>query len=199
MNHIAAYARVSTKDQECLNQLAEMRQYAAARGWEIQEEYVDTGWSGAKTSRPALDRLMKDALSRKVDCILCVRLDRWGRSVRHLSDSLAKLKSAGVRWMAISQGIDTDANNPMTDLLINVLSAISQFERELIRERVAAGIARAKKTGTKSGKPPGRPRMILNRQAVIDARAAGLTFSALQTKFGLSRGLVWRILKGAAE
>ena len=194
MSRIAAYARVSTRDQECLNQLSEIRQYAAARGWEIQEDYVDTGWSGAKASRPALDRLMKDALARKVDCILCVRLDRWGRSVRHLSDSLAKLKSAGVRWMAISQGIDTDANNPMTDLLINMLSAIAQFERELIRERVAAGIARAKKTGTKSGKPPGRPTIILNRQAVRDARDAGLTITALQVKFGLSRGMVSRIL-----
>ena len=192
---VAIYARVSTSDQNCETQLREVRQYCAARGWEIQREYVDAGWSGSKASRPELDRLMKDALSRRVDTIVVFKLDRWGRSVRHIADSLAQLKDAGVRFIATTQGIDTIASNPTTDFLLNILAACAQLERELIRERVAAGMKRARSTGTRSGKEIGRPRMVMDRQKVWDDRDAGMSIGKLQAKHGLARGTVQRILE----
>ena len=175
--------------------MREVRQYCAARGWEIQREYVDAGWSGSKASRPELDRLMKDALSRRVDTIVVFKLDRWGRSVRHIADSLAQLKDAGVRFIATTQGIDTIASNPTTDFLLNILAACAQLERELIRERVAAGMKRARSTGTRSGKEIGRPRMVMDRQKVWDDRDAGMSIGKLQAKHGLARGTVQRILE----
>jgi len=191
---VAIYARVSTTDQNCETQLLELRSYAKARGWEIQREYVDAGWSGSKASRPELDRLMKDALSRKVDTIAVFKLDRWGRSVRHIADSLAQLRDAGVRFIATTQGIDTIASNPTTDFLLNILAACAQLERELIRERVAAGMKRAAVTGTRSGKAIGRPRVIVDRKPVWDLREAGSSISAIERETGLSRGTIQRIL-----
>lgn len=191
---IAIYARVSTSEQDCSVQIAELRQYAAARNWIIGEEYIDAGVSGKRASRPALDRLMRDALARRVSTILVVKLDRWGRSVLHLSQSIQQLRAASVRLIVTSQGIDTDEDNPASMLLLHILAAIAEFERGLIHERVMAGLHRARQHGTKSGRPAGRPRKIINRQAVWDRRIAGASYSALQREFGLSRGGAQRIV-----
>ena len=96
----ALYARVSTTDQNCEMQLRELREYIAPRDWKNGGEYVDTGFSGAKASRPALDRLMADAAKRKFDCVVVWKLDRFGRSVLNLSQQLAALTSFGVRFVA---------------------------------------------------------------------------------------------------
>jgi len=108
----AIYARVSTLDQTCESQLRELRDYVARRGWTIIGEYVDTGWSGAKASRPQLDKLMADASQRRFDCICVYKIDRFGRSVLHLNQQLATLTSYGVRFIAVSQGLDTDKASP---------------------------------------------------------------------------------------
>ena len=192
--NVAIYGRVSTSKQDAESQMGEVRRYAAAREWPITEEYVDEGWSGSKASRPELNRLMKDAVARKIDCILVYKIDRFGRSVRHLVDSLDKLRSAGVRFVAISQGLDMNSNDPTAMLIFHVLSACAEFERSLIRERVAAGMKRARETGTKSGKAIGRPRVILDRQKVWDARDGGMSITGIQNEFGLSRGMVQRVL-----
>lgn len=192
---IAIYARVSTRDQNCEIQLTELRRYAALREWEVVEEYVDTGWSGAKASRPAMNRIMKDARLRKFDTIICYKLDRWGRSVLNLVNSIADLVSAGVRFLVTTQPIDTDESNPAARLLMNILAAVAEFEREIIHERIAAGMKHVRDTGrTKSGKPVGRPVLIVDRQAVWDSRANGSSFRELQHEFGLSRGTVQRIV-----
>lgn len=191
---VGIYARVSTSDQNCEVQLAELRKYAVARDWLVAEEFVDSGWSGAKDSRPALNRLMKAALGRKIDTILVYKLDRWGRSLIHLLTSLSQLSAAGVRFIAITQCIDTDANNPMSRLMVHVIGAFAEFEREIIKERVAAGMARAKVVGTKSGKPVGRPVRIMDRQAIRDRRAEGATYTELMKQFNLGRGHVQRVL-----
>jgi DNA invertase Pin-like site-specific DNA recombinase len=98
----ALYARVSSQDQNCEVQLRELRDYVARRGWEPAGEYVDAGVSGAKASRPALDPLMGAASRREVDCVLAWKLDRFGRSVLHLSQQLAALTGYGVRFVAVS-------------------------------------------------------------------------------------------------
>lgn len=192
----AIYARVSTTDQDCTTQLAEVRQYAATRGWAVLEEneYVDTGWSGAKASRPAMDRLMKDALARKVDTILVYKLDRFGRSLINLMTAIGQLTGAGVRFIAITQGIDTDASNPASRLLLHVMGAFAEFEREIIKERIACGMKKAQASGTRSGKAIGRPMRILNRQAVWDKRDKGASITELQNEFKLGRGHVQRVL-----
>ena len=97
---VAIYARVSTTDQNCDMQLRELREYIKRRGWVNAGEYVDTGWSGGKASRPQLDRLMRDAAQHKCDCVLCWKLDRFTRSMTHLVEQLGRLRSAGVRFIA---------------------------------------------------------------------------------------------------
>jgi putative DNA-invertase from lambdoid prophage Rac len=132
---VAIYARVSTVDQKCEMQLRELREYCSRRGWEIGGEDVDTGWSGTKASRPELDRLMRHAGEHRFDCVVVWKLDRFGRSVL---ESLNRLASAGVRFIATTQSIDTDESNPTSKLLLYILAAVAEFEREMIRERVMA-------------------------------------------------------------
>src|SRR2546427_4465067 len=141
----AIYARVSTSDQNCEMQLRELREYAHRREWEIAGEYVDTGWSGAKASRPELNHLMQDASRRGFDAVLVYKLDRFGRSVRNCLDGISALRSHGVRFLAVSQNIDTDETNPTARLMLHILAAVAEFERELIRERVASGVANARR------------------------------------------------------
>ena len=122
----AIYARVSTTDQHCEMQLAELREYVSQRGWELAGEYVDTGWSGAKASRPELNRLMHDAGRRKFDVILCWKLDRFGRSLLHCKSALQELQAHGVRFVATSQNIDTDESNPAARFLLHILTRHSR-------------------------------------------------------------------------
>src|SRR5215469_5843399 len=108
---LALYARVSTQDQTCTLQLTSLREYAAARGWAVAGEYVDHAVSGTKDRRPAMDKLMADARARRVDAIAVWKLDRWGRSMAHFVSSVQELTSLGVRFLAVTQAIDTDQAN----------------------------------------------------------------------------------------
>lgn len=186
----ALYARVSTTDQTCESQLRELREYAARRGWQIGREYVDTGWSGAKVSRPQLDRLMHDAGLRLFDVVLCWKLDRFGRSVRHCLDGIESLRGHGVRFLAVSQNIDTDESNPTSKLLLHILAAVAQFERELIRERVAAGVKNARQ----KGKRLGRPKAIFDRQRAVELRQQGLSLPRIARELGVGLGTIARTL-----
>ena len=146
----AIYARVSTFDQEPENQLAELRQYVTARSWE-GVEYVDRGVSGAKDRRPALDRLLVDAKRRQFDVLICWRLDRLGRNLRHLVTLLDELDVIGVSFVSLGEGID--CTTPAGRLQLHVLAALAEFERARIAERVMAGLARAKRNGKRLGRP----------------------------------------------
>jgi putative DNA-invertase from lambdoid prophage Rac len=179
----AVYARVSTADQNCEMQLTDLRSYCQARGWEVCGEYVDT-ISGSKDSRPRLNALMKAALGRKVDVVVVWKLDRWGRSLGHVVNSVKELEAAGVRFIAITQGIDTDQSNPTSRLLLNIFSTFAEFERDVIKERVNAGVKRyqsefsAGRAVSKSGKnlPIGRPKAIFRVDHVLELRAAGTSW-----------------------
>jgi DNA invertase Pin-like site-specific DNA recombinase len=172
---VAIYARVSTSDQNCESQLRELREYVARRGWHVSAEYVDTGWSGAKASRPELDRLMKDAALRRFDAVLVWKLDRFGRSVRNCLDGIESLRSHDVRFLAVSQSIDTDESNPTARLLLHILASVAEFERELMRERTAAGVRAARA----NGKTLGRPRRVFRRDAAVQLRDQGLSWRAI--------------------
>jgi DNA invertase Pin-like site-specific DNA recombinase len=178
----ALYARVSTTDQSCEMQLRELRDFISRRGWQSAGEYVDTGFSGSKASRPALDRLMKAAALKQFDALCVYKLDRAGRSVLHLSQLLATLESNGVRFIAISQGLDTDSSNPTSRLLTGILSCVAEFEREIIRERTLSGIRAAQA----AGKIVGRPKRVFRRDEVLRLRdQEGMSWRAIGTKLGI--------------
>jgi DNA invertase Pin-like site-specific DNA recombinase len=189
---IGIYARVSTIDQDCSQQLKELRDYAAARGWEVEGEYVDNNHSGAKDTRPAMNRLMEAARARKVDAIVVWKIDRWGRSMPHFVQSVQELTSLGVRFVAITQGIDTDQSNPTSRLMLNLLASFAEFERELIVERTKAGLAKARR----AGRIGGRPRLVVDRRKVEALYDDGATLREIADELGIGVGSVHRMLKG---
>ena len=186
---IALYARVSTSDQHPEIQLHALRQYAAARGVEA-EEYVDAAVSGAKDRRPALDRLLADARRRKVSAVIVAKLDRLARSVRHLTTLAAELAALGVDLVVLDQSIDT--GTPSGRLLFHVLGSIAEFERDLIRERTAAGMRAARRRGKRIG----RPEIIIDRMTLLRGVREGATVSVLARRLGVSRGTVRKLLAG---
>jgi putative DNA-invertase from lambdoid prophage Rac len=169
---LALYARVSTTDQSCDMQLHELRQYVAKRGWQVYAEYVDTGFSGAKASRPQIDKLIADARQRRFDAVLVWKLDRWGRSVAHCVRSIQELVSLDIRFLSASEGIDTGIDNPMSRFMLHLFAAFAEMEREIIRERVRAGQRAAKARGQCLG----RPKRIFRRDEALRLRAEGMSW-----------------------
>src|SRR5262245_62316621 len=153
MKRSALYMRVSTKGhgQTTETQAVALRDYAAHRGFEIIEEYRDEGISGTRDSRPALDRLMKDARARKFDVVVVARFDRFARSVSHLLRALEEFSHLRIDFVSLSESIDT--STPMGRMVFTVIGAVAELERSLIRERVAMGLNRARKNGRRLGRP----------------------------------------------
>jgi len=186
----ALYMRVSTKNhgQTTETQAVALQDYAVRRGFEIVEEYRDEGISGSKDSRPALDRLMKDARARKFDVVIVARFDRFARSVSHLLRALEEFSHLGVDFVSLSESVDT--STPMGKMIFTVLGAVAELERNLIKERVHMGISRARK----QGKTLGRPKRIFDREtAKTMLQTMSLREVALQ--LGVSRGVVERALR----
>jgi DNA invertase Pin-like site-specific DNA recombinase len=189
---VAIYARVSTlNNQDPEMQLSELREYAGRRGWEISEEYIDQGVSGCKESRPALNRLMSDACRRRFDAILVWKIDRFGRSLKHLVNSLAELAALGVAFISLRDNLDL--STPSGRLMFQIIGAMAEFERALTQERVRAGIrnARAK------GKRLGRPRVVVDALRIATLRAHGESWSKIQTQLGVSKGTAQRAFAGS--
>jgi len=186
---IALYARVSTSSahQDPEMQLRELREYAVRRGWQITETYTDAGVSGSKDSRPALNRLMADACQRRFDAVLVWKLDRFGRSLRHLVNSLAELEALGVAFVSLRDNLDL--STPSGRLMFQIIGAMAEFERALIQERVRAGLrnARAK------GKRLGRPKADLSGTQVAALRASGASLRAIAKELGVGVGTVHRL------
>src|ERR1700739_2931539 len=182
---VALYARVSTlNNQDPEMQLAELREDADRRGWQITEEYTDQGASGAKESRPALSRLMADACRRRFDAILVWKIDRFGRSLKHLVNSLAELAALGVAFISLRDNLDL--STPSGRLMFQIIGAMAEFERALIQERVRAGLrnARAK------GKHLGRPRMVVDPSQIARLRSQGRSVREIAEQLGYRRSLV---------
>jgi DNA invertase Pin-like site-specific DNA recombinase len=189
--NVAIYARVSTKDQSCEMQVRDLRTYCAARGFTIVREYIDIGVSGGKDSRPQLNELMADARKRKVDSILVWRFDRFARSTKHLLLALEEFRSLGIQFVSYQENIDT--TSPLGQALFTIVSAVAQLERDLIRERVSAGIRNARACG----KQLGRPKRIVNRDAICRLRQDGLSLRQIAKTLGVGYGTV-RLRLGSA-
>ena len=186
---VATYVRVSTQQQDMRLQTAELGQYIASRGWTQTDCYEDI-MSGAKANRPGLARLMTDAQGRKFDVVVCWKLDRFGRSLVDCLNSIRTLESAGVRFIAVTQGLDTDQQNPASRFLLHVLGAAAEFERSLIRERVSAGMKAAQKSGTALD----RPRRVFNRDEVYELRRQGKSIAQISRELKIGVGTVARTL-----
>jgi DNA invertase Pin-like site-specific DNA recombinase len=188
---VAIYARVSTTNhgQDASLQTREMRQFAEARGWTLADEYVDSGVSGAKDSRPELNRLMADAKRRRFDVVLVWKLDRFGRSLRHLVNALAEFESLGIAFVSLSDNLDLSTASGR--LMFNIIGAMAEFERALIQERVKAGIrnARAK------GKRLGRPRVDVDCDRVRQLRCKGIGWKKIAAELGIGVGTLLRAAK----
>jgi DNA invertase Pin-like site-specific DNA recombinase len=185
---VALYARVSTTGQTAENQLLALRSFATARGWTITE-YVDQGQSGAKERRPDLDALLAAVRARRVDLVACVKLDRLARSVHHLVALVREFEVLGVDLVVLDQAIDT--TTPAGRLLFHVLAAISEFERNLIRDRVLAGLRRAKSQGVRLG----RPRVLVDRARAERLLAAGQSLRTVGRALGVSHTTVAGLVK----
>ena len=185
----AIYARVSTFDQEPENQLQELRHYVDARGWSAIE-FVDRGVSGSKDRRPALDQMIADAKRRKFDIVVCWRLDRLGRNLRHLVTLLDDFQALGVAFVSMGEGID--CTTPAGKLQLHILAALAEFERGRFQERVKAGLARAKSQGVRLGRP--RRRIAPERLAEV----AGLPAREAARRLGIPRSTFQRIVGAPA-
>src|SRR5260221_7878021 len=171
-NRVAIYARVSTvgQGQSPEMQLRELREYVERRGWTLAGEYVDEGFSGAKDSRPELNRLMADAHRRRFDVVAVWKFDRMARSVSHLLRALDTFRALGIEFVSLSESLDTAT--PAGRMVFTVLGAVAELERSLIAERVRGGLrnARAK------GKRLGRPRIVVDRARIARFRAQRLSW-----------------------
>lgn len=190
----ALYARVSTDDQTCALQLDEMRTFCERMGWKIYGEYVDTGFSGSTDKRPQLAKILTDARRRRFDCLIVWKLDRFGRSVSNFVRHMEDLTAWGVRFLTITQQIDTDQANPTSRLLMHIFAAFAEFERAMISERVKAGMKAAKYRGAKLG----RKRLVLDREVVREKAGAmrllGKSTRQIAVELGVSKGTLHRLL-----
>jgi DNA invertase Pin-like site-specific DNA recombinase len=181
---IGIYARVSTKDQSCELQVRDLRAFCAARGFELVREYVDVGQSGAKDSRPELNKLMDDARKRQFDAIVVWRFDRFARSTKHLLSALEEFRSLGIQFISYQENIDT--SSALGQALFTIVSAVAQLERDLIRERVSAGIRNARA----NGKQLGRPMRAVDGDRILEMRAEGQTLQQIAENLGVGYGTV---------
>jgi putative DNA-invertase from lambdoid prophage Rac len=184
---VALYARVSTSNgqQDPEMQLRELREYAKHRGLTIIGEYIDK-MTGSKDSRPALNRLMADASQRKFDAVLVWKLDRFGRSLRHLVNAIADLEALGVAFVSLRDNLDL--STPSGRLMFQIIGAMAEFERSLIQERVRAGLRNARS----KGKRLGRPRAVVDVSQIASLRASGVSWRAIARELGVGEGTVRR-------
>lgn len=186
---VGTYSRVSTPEQSPEMQLAESRDYCRRRGWEIVGEYVDHGISGARERRPQLDRLMSDAHQRRFDAVLVWKLDRFARSLKHLVNALAEFEALGIAFVSLRDNLDL--STPTGRLMFQIIGAMAEFERALIRERVKAGILHARARG----KHIGRPKALVDAQAVTKLRTEGKSLRAIAAMLGIPVARVRRVLQ----
>ncbi len=186
---VALYARVSTSDQSTDSQLLDLRRYVRERGWYSFKEYVDEGISGTKDSRPAVNELMNDAKKRRFDVVLVWRFDRFARSTKHLILALEEFKNLGIDFVSYQENIDT--SSPLGSAIFTIISAVAQLERDIIAERVKAGLRRARENGKKLG----RPRASVDTAKIHWLRSKGLSLRAIAQHTGISHTKVAKFLK----
>jgi len=189
---VALYARVSTEGQDPEVQLAALRTHAAQRGWEVAEEYVDKGFSGTRERRPALDRLMKAAWDGRFRAVVVWRFDRFARSVKHLISALEAFRALNVEFISLQEQFDT--STPIGQAMFTIIGAMAQLERDIIRERVKAGLERARARGVRLGRPTAQ----VKPAEIFRLRGQGVSIGEIARRFRASRSTVRRRLREAS-
>lgn len=195
MKRCAIYVRVSTTSQTVENQLIELREVALRNGWKVIAELRDEGISGAKgrDERPAFDRIFRLIQRRDIDIVVSWSIDRLGRSISHLVSFMTEVQAAGVDLYVHQQAINT--STPAGRMVFGVFSALGEYERELIRERINAGIARARADGKKLGRPTNVNDSV--RASVRLLRDRGLSIHKIAKHLRIGVGTTTRILQAA--
>lgn len=197
------YARVSTnkknedgqsKGQDPELQLKPLRDYAQARGWDVRE-YVDIGESGAKDRRPQLDALLGDARKRKIDGICVWKLDRFGRSLKSLLNMLEELRSLGVQFVSYTENLDF--STPVGRAMANLIGVFAEFERDLIKERVKAGLQNARAKGKRLGRRPFDDTRLL--WTIMDMRHKKIPIRAIAGHLNVSKSFVHKTIKNSGQ
>jgi DNA invertase Pin-like site-specific DNA recombinase len=193
---VAIYCRVSTAQQTTVNQRLDLERVAALRGWTIVETYQDNGISGAKcrNDRPALDKMLKDAVRVRFDLIAVWSIDRLGRSLKNLVDTVAEVKAVGIDFYFHQQCLDT--STPAGKLAFNVFASLAEYEKSLIRERVCAGLQRARLSGTKLGRPTNLNDTV--RAAIVEMRGRDVPIRKIAQQLRVGTGSVYGVLASAA-
>lgn len=188
---VAVYARVSTDRQAVDMQLEELREFVKRRGWTICQEYIDHGFTGSNMNRPALKEMMKAAKKKLFDVLVVWKLDRLSRSLKDLVNTIGELENVGIDF--ISYDNDLDTSTPQGRLLFHVIGAMAEFEREIIRERVKAGLENAKRKGRVLGRPG------LHQSIVDDIplfRGKGKSYRTIGKELGISEAAARKVMKG---
>jgi DNA invertase Pin-like site-specific DNA recombinase len=192
MKRAAIYTRVSTLDQHPETQLHDLRALAGQRGYQIVGEYSDH-ISGAKAKRPGLDRLLAEARRGRFDVLVVWAFDRMARSVRHFLEVLDELNHLNVEFVSFRENVDTAG--PLGRAIIIIVGAIAELERSLIRERVRAGMRRARLEGRRIGREP----LNVDRSGLIRDRTRGMSLSQLAKAYRISRSSVCRVLRDSRD
>jgi DNA invertase Pin-like site-specific DNA recombinase len=191
MKKAVLYVRVSTPDQHVESQLYDLRELAAQRGFEVVHEYEDRGVSGTKARRPGLDALMADARRKKFSVVLVAAFDRIARSTKNFLQIIDEFESSGIEFISRRENIDT--SGPMGRLFLTLISSIAELESDLIRERVRAGMRRAKLEGRQIG----RSRLDVDREQLVTDRRSGMSLTTVAMRHNVSRASVCRLMKEA--
>jgi DNA invertase Pin-like site-specific DNA recombinase len=188
------YSRVSTSDkgQNPDIQVTELRRYIIARGWNVAEEIIDNGFSGASDQRPGLKRLLSLVRARKIDIVVVVKLDRLFRSLKHLVTTLEDFQSLDVQFVAIKDNVDY--STPSGRLFVQILGSLAEFEKSLLRERTLAGLEYAKAHGKNLGRPRSR-----DDYSILKLRNEGMTYTQIQRQLGCGRSAIYRALKAMSK
>jgi len=194
MKKVVLYCRVSTKDQNCDRQITELKEIAKNHNYHIIDEYIDTGFSGSMKNRPELDRMMKDAFSKKFEMVMTLELSRIGRSTKNLLEIVEKLKEKDINLFIANQQIDT--STPSGSMFFTIASAFATYERDLIRERVISGLQNAKKKGVVLGRKTNLNGITKNKIIEMKSRSIGLKKIAFETKVSVQT--IRKLLKEVA-
>ena len=188
--NVAIYARVSTDKQAVDMQLAELEAYLKKREWVLFQEYIDQGYTGGNSKRPAFSQMMGAARKRKFDVLLVWKLDRLGRSLKDLINTLDELGALGIDFISYENQLDT--STPTGKLVFHVIGAVAEFEKDIIRERVKAGLENAKRKGKRLGRPPISDAVLEKAKALRDE---GLSFRKIGKRLGVDEGTVRKRMK----
>ncbi len=191
MKRCAIYARVSTPEQRIDNQLYDLRQFAAQRGFEVVAEYTDVGISGSKCRRPGLDAMLRAGRGRAFNVLIVAAFDRVARSTKHFLGVVDELDGLGIEFISKRENIETCG--AMGRLFITLISSIAELEADLIKERVRAGIRRRKMEGL----PVGRQPLDVDHDAIVADRLGGLSLTETAKRYGISRASVVRFVREA--